>query len=172
MAAALSACKTVDTPDGKIPAEYVGAAKKYEGTYHGRFQGVDGDLTLKIEGDTPVLTYTDAQGHDILGSACGSSIGLMKNVTVSDGEPVSIENAAFEFNPGRCAEDHTLLVGVSTDNNTTTIDVSVIKGHYEFYVPGQIVCNPGPHGHPVCFETPGHYETRYRYATGSFKKTN
>jgi hypothetical protein len=172
VAVAVSACQTIETPDGKIPAEYVDAAKKYEGTYHGHFDNKVGDLTLKIEGTTPVLTYTDSQGNDIMGKGCGSSIGLMKSVTV-DGDPVSIQDATFMFNPGYCGEGHNFEVSVSNRDDGTVINVSVVKGHYEFYVPGQVVCQPaGPHHHPVCYGTPGHYETRYRYAYGSFKKSN
>lgn len=172
LAVAVSACKTVETPDGKIPAEYVDAAKKYEGTYHGHFENMIGDLTLKIDGQTPVLTYTDNVGNDIMGKGCGSSIGLMKSVTVSDGTPIEIQDATFQFNPGFCGEGHNLEVGVSSDDNGTTIRLSVVKGYYSFYVPGQMVCQHGPHGHPVCYETPGHYETRARYAYGAFKKAN
>ncbi|MFL5812065.1 MAG: hypothetical protein ACJ763_00690 [Bdellovibrionia bacterium] len=172
MAVAVSACKTIETPDGKIPAEYVDAAKKYEGTYHGHFEHMAGDLTLKIEGTTPVLTFTDGQGNDIMGKGCGSSIGLMKSVTVSDGDQVAIQDATFQFNPGYCGEGRELQVNVSPRDDGTVINVSAVKGHYEFYVPGQMVCQPGHHGHPVCYETPGHYEIRYRYVFGSFKKSN
>jgi hypothetical protein len=49
LAVTMSACKSVDTPDGKIPAEYVDMAKTYEGTYEGQFDGLKGELTFKMD---------------------------------------------------------------------------------------------------------------------------
>ncbi len=171
MAIALSACKTVDTPDGKIPSEYVGAAKAFEGTYSGRFDGMKGDLTLKIDGDMPVLTYTDSFGHDLLGKGCGSSIGKLKSVSISDSN--TIDSADFELNTGSCAfEGRTLSVSISIRGNETEFNLSAVRDHFQSFVPGDIVCHGDAHGHEYCHQTPGHFIIHYNYARGSFKKTN
>lgn len=171
MAAALSACKTVETPDGKIPAEYIGVAKTLEGAYLGQFDKMPSELSFKMEGDTPVLTYTDIFGHDLIGRNCGSSIGKLKEVTLSDETPPTIEMATFELNPGHCSFDSpTIDVAVSIHGNDVKLDLSAVRSQSQMYVPGQVVCHPDNQGHPVCFEGQGHYETHYNYANGSFTK--
>jgi hypothetical protein len=170
LAAALSACKTVDTPDGKIPAQYLSLAKTLEGTYHGKFERMDSDITLTIEGDTPVLTYTNAWGHDLLGQGCGSSIGKLKSVSVSGPDAnLSIDNASFEFNPGKClALGKTVDVSIRNQVDGTKLDVSVLKDSHQVYIPGHYYCNPGE----PCYTDPGHYDTIFNYYSGSFKKQN
>ncbi len=173
MAAALSACKNVDTPDGKIPAEYIGTAKTLEGHYLGQFDHMPSELSFEVDGDLAVLTYTDIFGHDLLGKGCDSSIGKLKSVTLSDETPPTIESATFELNAGHCAFlSSTIDVNVSVHGTDTQLDLSAIRSASQFYVPGQPVCHDDGHGHVFCSETPGHYETHYNYANGSFKKVN
>lgn len=168
----LSACETIDTPDGKIPSQYLDAAKPLVGTYQGHFNHVSGEFTLKLDGETPVLTYSDASGHSILGPECGAVIGQMTQVYLSDDNTVG--GAHFMLDPGKCMiEGRTVDVDVSQGSDGITLDVSIIRGHHQYWVPGDMTCwhEGGYHGgFTHCQHLPGHMEVVYDRINGQFKK--
>jgi hypothetical protein len=167
----LSACETIDTPDGKIPSQYLDAAKPLVGTYQGHFNHVSGEFALKLDGDTPVLTYTDATGHDLLGSGCGAVIGKMTQVGISNDK--SVGSARFELDPGKCnIEGHTVGLEFNQKSDGVILDVSIVRGHREYWVPGEVNCWPDGHGHVYCNHYPGHMETVFDTINGQFRKAN
>jgi hypothetical protein len=167
----LTACEAVDTPDGKIPSQYLNAAKALVGTYQGQFNHAASELSLKLDGDTPVLTYTDARGHDLLGPDCGSLIGKMTKLGISIDEKVG--SAIFEFNPGKCTiEGRVVDLDFNQSSDGIAISISMISGHHSEWIPGDTDCSADSRGHIHCHHTPGHWITVNETIEGKFKKMN
>lgn len=105
MLLAIVGCKSVDIKDGKIPDNYLAQAKKIEGVYSGKFNGINGELVVRIEGNKPILTYRSSQGsNDILNNNCHSSFGNLTKVYVKgNSDNYSISAVNFNFNPGNCS---------------------------------------------------------------------
>jgi hypothetical protein len=165
----LSACKTVETPNGKVPSEYLDQAKSLEGNYLGTWNGVPSELSLKFNGDTPVLTYTDFAGHDLLGLGCGSEIGQLAGVSL---DPLAnIQNAYFVLIQGKCfVEGQVVALDFKNQNDDALIDVSVVKSHEVIHIPGQEICYNNALGGYACSVTLEHDETVYDTLQGQFKK--
>ncbi|MFL5812298.1 MAG: hypothetical protein ACJ763_01875 [Bdellovibrionia bacterium] len=167
----LSACKTVETPDGKIPAEYLETAKTLAGTYKGEFNRVSGEISLAFDGATPVVTYTDASGHDLLGPGCGSEIGTLTQIDVSMDEKLG--EAVFAFSPGKCQiEGRSVYLGIKQKSDGILVYVKIIKGHRMEHTPGDTSCNMDGHGQMHCVHFPGSWVKVDDYISGKFEKKN
>ncbi|MFL5812297.1 MAG: hypothetical protein ACJ763_01870 [Bdellovibrionia bacterium] len=164
---ALSACKTVKTPEGKVPAEYLDAAKTLAGTYQGDFNGVPSEILLQFDGATPVLTYTNVAGHDLLGVGCGSEIGKLAGVTL---DPLAyVTDAYFELSPGNCPVEGQ-IVTLEFQQKGDELTVSVVKGHRIVHIPAQESCHSDAWGSYTCDEILESDETVYDVLQGTFKK--
>ncbi len=120
--ALITGCKQVLVTDGRIASENIESAKSLEGIYHGRFEGVAGELKFAMVGDKPTLLYRNKDGRDILNSDCGASIGPLKSVVVQvvsqpTGPQAAMGRAEFAFDPGMCGGE---IQG-------RTLDVTFIK---------------------------------------------
>ncbi|HEY8271168.1 MAG TPA: hypothetical protein VIG33_09800, partial [Pseudobdellovibrionaceae bacterium] len=94
----LTACKTIDINEGRVPSEYLAQAKQLAGTYKGSFNGVAGDLVISFNGDKPVVKYHNSHGDDILNNNCHSSFGDLLQVTVkNERKNPSVSRALFDF---------------------------------------------------------------------------
>jgi hypothetical protein len=171
-ALALSACNTVQTPDGKIPADFVGYAQQVMGTYTGEFNGRATQITLKLDGQTPVVSFSNDQG-DLLAKDCGSEIGRMTSITtdyvgLSNNEAIS--SATFEFSPGKCfLEGHEMTFSFDSHQH---LDLSVARETRVIHEPGYTNCGQDSMGHVVCYYQPGMDQIETFYVTGHFKKSN
>ncbi len=167
----LFGCNSIATPDGKIPATYLDKAKEFAGIYQGEFNGITGEILLRLEGDVPSLTFTSTSGHDLLGPSCNSSIGELAQIdTTLTGD---LSGAVFNFDPGKCQiEGRTVELDFDASQDGKIITVSIIKDHTEAYIPGGIDCSAGAHGHEHCLHSPSSWQTVYKRISGKFKKLN
>ena len=104
MTVGLTGCdNTVEMPNGQVPAQYLDKAKALEGTYKGKFLNHRGTLTVKFEGNKPVLTFDDGGANDLLDRRCHSRIGDLYAVRVGGkrNDP-KLKTAYFSFDPGQC----------------------------------------------------------------------
>jgi hypothetical protein len=103
LSAFLMSCKTVKIEDGKIPSEYMSEAKKLEGVYAGRFDGIKGEVTLRMNGNRAELSFQGEKGSDIL-AGCGSTIGDLVEISISgnSAKDYRLSQAVFSFSPGSC----------------------------------------------------------------------
>jgi hypothetical protein len=165
----LSACKTVKTPEGKIPSEYLDAAKTLAGTYQGQFNGVPSEILLKFDGAAPILTYSNSTGHDLLGVGCGSEIGKLAGVSL---DPLAyVETAYFALSPGNCpVEGRIVTLKFKNQGGDTVASVSIVKSHRAVHTPGQEVCHGNGFGGWDCDEVLERDETVYETLDGQFKK--
>lgn len=100
---ALTACKSVKIENGQIPNEYLSEAKKFEGVYKGKFNGVPGELKVSFEGNKPILSFRDANGNlDFIAVHCKSQIGLLKAAYLGGRNDRELTGASFGFSPGAC----------------------------------------------------------------------
>jgi hypothetical protein len=165
---ALISCKEVAVKDGRIPTQYISQARALEGTYDGKFEGHKGSLTLEIRGDTPVLSYADDRGHDLLGPFCESEIGKLTKVafTGNKNNPV-LDKAYFAFNPYRCAmvQGKELAVQIVKNGKAIPLNLTLLDRTQQ-----REICEyppPRPGGAP---ERRCHYEILTTYKRGVFKK--
>lgn len=100
----ITACKTIDIKDGRIPSKYLSQAKKIEGSYKGEFNGIAGNLVISFNGDKPIVEYHNRHGDDLLNNNCHSSFGDLLKVTVkNENKKPSLSNAIFSFDTGECS---------------------------------------------------------------------
>lgn len=127
----LSACKSVEIKDGKVPDEYMSQAKKFEGAYKGRFENREGELIVSFTGNIPRVSFRGLNGsNDLLGDNCKSSIALLKSVdTSTDGKRV--KRVYFGFNPGKCkASGRQLMLSFDGDTNQIKAEVEATATSY------------------------------------------
>ncbi len=171
LAFGLFGCDSIKTPDGKVPSKYLDVAKVLVGTYQGQFNDVSGEISLQLEGDTPVLTYTDARGHDLLGPDCGSLIGKMTELGISSDDQVG--SASFELDPGKCnIEGRAVNLDFAQSSDGITVNVAVLSGRHNVWVPGGNDCSSDAHGHTHCHHLPGQWVSVDKTIKGKFKKEN
>lgn len=129
--AAVVGCNEIDVKDGKVPNEYLSVARQYTGVYRGKFEGRAGQIELRLEGNTAVLSYRDARGDDLLRPECGSRIGLLRTVSVSEHNGAyELKSAKFDFNPGDCwteLEGRDLHLYFSVKNGQRRVKLSMLK---------------------------------------------
>lgn len=105
----VSACNEVDLVDGKIPEKYKEHAEVFAGTYQGAFGGMPGELKVNlVEDNRLVISFNGLDGSDILGSDCGSNIGHVKKIRLTnsgtrENPQYSINGAVVDFDPNRCS---------------------------------------------------------------------
>ena len=171
MLLAVAGCKTVDIKDGKIPSGYLSQAKKIEGVYTGKFNGVAGELVISIEGDKPVVTYRNAQGgDDILNNNCHSFFGDLQKVYLkgSNSNP-QVSGVEFAFNAGACSlmvQGREMEINIKQSGNSVKLNLSILQDSQM-----QQVCtwNPGapPQVPPYQSCT---WQQNPRYIYGSFSR--
>ncbi|WP_413583389.1 hypothetical protein [Bdellovibrio sp. HCB288] len=124
-------CKTVEIKDGRVPNAYLSKAKKYEGIYSGRFNGVAGELILNFEGNKPVMSFRNEMGTDILNNNCQSYFGNLKTVHITGKKSnPKVDAIEFEFNSGRCSlmvQGRRMYIDFKEKNGATTLKVSVLR---------------------------------------------
>lgn len=146
LALALSACEeTVRSKDGTIPAEYLSYAQHYLGLYQGQFDGVNGQLEISLNGNKPVVIFTDEFGGNDLVSRCQSSIDQLHSVDVRVNKDKQIELVSairFRFYPGKCrgwiaGRDLTLFFSENTNKSSGEMVLTAqvlqwsLNEHYE-----------------------------------------
>ncbi len=101
-------CKSIQIQNGQLPSGTEAAAQAFAGLYQGRAYFKPGTGPYRnAHAQTIQVTVRDRQvflssSTDWLGEHCGSSVGLLKWIELSD-DFHSLNRASFEFNPGRCA---------------------------------------------------------------------
>ncbi|MEO5668605.1 MAG: hypothetical protein ABIR96_11140 [Bdellovibrionota bacterium] len=108
----LSACKAVEVDsNGAIPNHYVSSLEQFEGTYSGNLKisysanasaqplalSKNFKVALSSVGNRPVISTN----IDVLGAACGSSVGKLVSLEVGGAWDFI---AKFAFDPGTCAD--------------------------------------------------------------------
>lgn len=131
---ALNACR-VDTPDGKIPEDYIAQAKQMVGNYRGQMQGGQaGALTFRLDGTRVIVKMT---GGRLLGADCSSDIGSLRSVEVSGN---TVSEAIFDLNGADCIQGSSIALRVSSD--LRSIHASVLReSHTEESCPSQYEIN-------------------------------
>lgn len=162
----LAACKTVTIENGKIPDEYVGIAKKYEGQFKGAFNGRKGTLSFELRGTLAVLSFANAGSNDLLGADCHSQIQELSSLYVggSNDNP-ELRSAVFKFDPGNC--DYSVRgreIEVSSDGDGV-LRISLLQDRTWERVCRWEVGDPRYGGHEVC-----QMEERTRYLYGKFER--
>lgn len=172
--AILGGCQYIEIKDGRVPAQYLSAAKAYEGTYSGAMEGVPGKIQIAFEGDTPRLVYTGQNGNDIIGNGCNSTIGLLQGVVVNeDNGTYKVSGADWGFNPGTCGfiRGRQVEMAFKEKDGKTVANVRILERsetHYNCYWQPGYPGSPGYPGYPggqVCNPVTVNY---YRF--GSFTK--
>ncbi len=170
----LSGCKSIEISNGEVPNQFLAAAKKMEGVYRGKFNGVNGDLIVSFEGNRPVVTYKNKNGRDLLNNHCESEIGLLREIQVKDEDKnPRIDSAIFDFNPGACSllvDGRSLRIDLKEKDGGLRLNLSLlqmVRERFDCGVPG-----PGYPGYPGGRYGPGpggrcqpQYDYFYLYGT-------
>lgn len=159
----LASCDDIDTPNGEIPAKYLDLAKQYEGVYVGVFNGVKGELTIKLNGNKPELSFSGEEGTDILDRDCKSQFGDLKSINGSnDDGKLTLETAVFNFDPNLCrrlVQDRSIRLNF--ENGGKKIEASMLQ-----YLRTRQVCDVV--GFPPTQRCRDEVDSRYLY--GDFRK--
>jgi hypothetical protein len=166
----LFGCKNVKIDNGEVPSQYMSQAIKLEGTYHGSFNGVHGDLVIDFKGNRPEVSFRNGNGGDILNNNCASDIGLLQQVTIrGENRNPRVSSATFGFSPGRCSlmvQGREFVVGFKEKNDGYTLNVSIVQDSQT-----RDVCTWDPGAPPnVPPRQECHPEIQTSYLTGSFSK--
>ncbi|MGZ3695420.1 MAG: hypothetical protein ACXWQO_14985 [Bdellovibrionota bacterium] len=109
---AITGCEQ-QTPDGRIPADYLAEAKKMVGDYHGQMEGGQkGTLSVRLNGDKIIAKFS----RSLL--SCGGKIGNLQSVDVSGS---SLNTATFALSNASCVEGNQLEFQVSSDQRTLSL---------------------------------------------------
>lgn len=143
---ALSACdSTINTPDGKVPPQYLQLAQQYTGVFVGSFEGSPTTLTLALDGASPTLAVSN-DNHDLVGRDCDSSIGRMTDVSVDKtaSEKLIVDGLRFSLDRGQCEQ--------ALSDNHVTVRFDDANHFYAFIYRNNDSdsCYPGPDGDPDC----------------------
>jgi hypothetical protein len=157
-----ASCKSVETPGGHVPAQYLAQAKRAAGNYTGTFEGVPTTLTVRFDGDRPRIDVRNAQ-NDLLGRGCGSTVGLLQSAELDeqDGAHYALRSATFAFSPGRCSVEGRTLELSFRDGGVIEADI-LQRTDVDFCA--AIARDPG--------DIPDHCHTEFRhtYLSGSFRR--
>lgn len=104
LAFVMAGCQYIDIKDGRVPAQYLSAAKAFEGVYKGNMEGIPGQIEIKFNEDIPRLSFAGENGNDLIHPSCQSIVGLLQGVMVDDAgnNTYKVTGADFAFNPGTC----------------------------------------------------------------------
>lgn len=109
---AIAGCEQ-QTPDGRIPQDYLAEAKKMVGDYKGQMDGGQrGTLSVRLNGDKIVAKFSKNL------TSCGGKIGNLQSVDVSGS---SLNAATFGLSGANCVEGNQLVFGVSADQRTLSL---------------------------------------------------
>lgn len=128
LAISIVGCKNVEITDGRVPSQYLGKAKAYEGEYVGSFDGRSGKLILKFDGDRPVLTFENGSDNDLLASKCESQIGQLSNVYLTGRRNNKVKSVSFHFHPNNCryaVQGRSLTLELKEKSGSTTLYASI-----------------------------------------------
>ena len=140
----LSACETIhQVKFGRVPQEYMESAKEFEGSYVGTMENQSVVLNLKfLEDNYALLTASP----DLLDPACGSRIGSLKVVTVSDAnDTLALTGATFSFDPKQCEQEvagDSLEFTVVRDAANNIQLLGRILYHVEWKKDCSVTCSP------------------------------
>ena len=163
-----AACERVATKDGTIPAEYMSVAELYRGNYSGHLEGVNGTLTLTLEGNRPVLKFVGSNGNsDILGGNCEAIIGQLVAITPEKKDSqLRVDAAEFAFSGNKCRilGDAIFLDFKHNGTKPTEAQVNIL---HRYETEWRTTCYPQPQGGSVCRREP---ETFPVYLYGKFSR--
>lgn len=112
----LTACKTIETPNGELPDEAMAYAGQVVGTYQNRADL--SEITVSLSGKRLIATHSSKNNLDVLESKCDTDIGLLREIRVgNDGKKI---RGTFDFNRNYCTPT---LVG-------TTIELQVSEAQH------------------------------------------
>ena len=165
------ACKRVETKDGTVPPEYVSVAKNYEGTYQGNFEGMNGTLTISMDGNRPVAKFVSANGDtDIIGRSCRSSINNLVAITPQEkNNQIRVDSAEFAFNPGACNYIYGRVLFIDFKHNGMTPVRAEVSLTERYETRWREECYWDAQGRRFCRRVPETYQT---YMTGKFSKVS
>jgi hypothetical protein len=165
---AFAGCKTVKIKNGEVPNQYLSQAKKLVGTYKGDFEGVPGNLIVSVNGNKPVLTYTNKRGEDILNNNCHSEFGNLLEVTIkNENKNPTVSSTLFDFDAGGCSlmvRGRDASVDFKQTDKGMRINISILKDVYQHQVCSWVPGNP-PHIPP---SQSCHWEQNAVYLYGTF----
>ena len=126
----------VQFEDGKVPEEYLNAAKKMTGTFYGQIENEKLKLHLEINKTNQFLIKVyNNKNEEILLSNCGSTIKQLLGADINSKSKM-IRSVEFEFEGTKC--------GLSMDGinlqliNEDAIQINLVKKHHE-----SLSCSPG-----------------------------
>ncbi len=127
----LWSCDAVKVQNGELPVEYKELVTSYLGPYEGEFDGVEGTLTLALDGLKPTLSFeSETMGSDWLGNGCGSRVGNLKSFTPKvdkEGNFLALKEAIFVFDDGACSIEGKLIqVNFKRKNTNTKVTVALL----------------------------------------------
>ncbi len=99
----INACKSIETPEGRVPLAYQDAARDKLGVYSGSFAGQkSGRIEVIMDGDEVRAQLIDP----VFGEECQASLGLLKRVSGKELSPgkYSVSEAVFSFDPNLCTD--------------------------------------------------------------------
>lgn len=147
----LAACERVATKDGTVPNEYMSVAKLYLGDYTGQLEGVNGTLTLSLEGNRPVLKFVGSNGNsDILGGNCDAIIGQLAAITPEKkNDQIRVDAAEFSFSGNKCPilGDAFFIDFKHLGNTPTQAQVNILL---RYDTEWRTTCYPQPTGGSAC----------------------
>ncbi len=145
------------------------ALQDYAGSYNGKFEGTAGRLVIGVAGNelTAKFVANQSSGDDVLGGACGATIGSMINMDIDDG--TKIDSATFSFDAGNCASEvqgRVFTVDFKHKHGTPVSLTASVFARTETVWENQ--CYGGAADGTIhCQQVP---RTEYVYAAGKFKK--
>lgn len=152
---AISGCKVVKVENGQVPEEYMNEAKKLEGTYVGQFEGHEGEIQIRFNGNAPEVSFHGLRDDDLI-PGCGTSVGKLREITVKGNEgDYRMGQAIFNFDKGVCRQfqGNTISLDFSKDQRKFSMNFLVRTEYRQ-------ECNWGPY--------PPAYGGRYGGAYGGY----
>jgi hypothetical protein len=159
---AASSCENeVQIAGGKVPSAYLPEAQVAMGTYVGSFNGLNNTLTATLSDNVVLLTAS----RDLIDARCGSSIGLLQSVGVTQDQNknIVIQDAAFGFDPGLCIDVQGNTLNLSFGPNGQ-VSASILRTTQD-----RVQCTIGGGFYPVeqCWN-----QFVPVYSIGTFEKTH
>lgn len=116
----LVGCDDIETPNGKIPAQYISKAQKLVGAFQGQFKRKPTTVILSLEGHSPIVEIHNNAANDLLGAPCQSQIGKLIKISLDEND---VGSAVFEFSGNKCFVQGETITLHFKDNSLTAIDL-------------------------------------------------